>query len=58
MSEKIELEQSQTTPLCPHCQAALTRMHWHKVHGGPSMVNYIVIMSCPHCRRVVGAVGH
>jgi glutaredoxin len=57
MTDKIQLEHSESTPQCPHCKAALTRMNWHKVKGGPSMVTYIAIMSCPHCRRVLGAVG-
>ena len=57
MNEKIELEQSEFPPSCPHCKATLTQMSWHKVKGGPALVGYIAIMTCPHCRRVLGAIG-
>jgi len=58
MTEKIQLEQSELPPACPYCHTELTEMNWHKVKGGPSMITYMAIMSCPHCRRVLGAVGH
>jgi hypothetical protein len=32
-------------------------MAWHKVKGGPALIGYIAIMSCPHCKKVLGAVG-
>ena len=57
MAEKIKLEPSDFPPVCPHCKATLTQMSWHKVKGGPQMVSYIAILSCPHCRRVLGIVG-
>ena len=57
MSEKIELEFSDQPPTCPHCKAALTNMLWHKVKGGPGLVSYIAILSCPNCRKAVGALG-
>jgi glutaredoxin len=57
MAEKIQLERSELPPTCPHCKATLTEMTWHKVKGGPGLVGYIAIMSCPHCKKVLGAVG-
>jgi glutaredoxin len=55
--EKIQLEQTDFPPTCPHCKATLTKMTWQKVKGGPMGVNYIAIISCPHCRAVLGTVG-
>jgi hypothetical protein len=57
MTEKIQLEQGETPPLCPHCKAPLTAMDWHKVRGGPWAVGYIAIMSCPTCHKALGAIG-
>lgn len=57
MAEKIQLDQSEMPPQCPHCQETLTTMHWHKVQGGPWALRYIAIMSCPHCRKALGAIG-
>ena len=56
MSEKIALEYSEMPPNCPHCKAPLGEMTWHKVRGGPAFISYIAILSCPHCRKVVGSV--
>ncbi|MDH5196259.1 MAG: hypothetical protein OEY20_03285 [Gemmatimonadota bacterium] len=57
MGEKIRLEESELPPSCPHCKTSLRKIHWHKVQGGPGLVNYIVLMSCPHCRNVLGTLG-
>ncbi len=57
MVEKIALEQTEMPPVCPHCNATLTEMSWHKIKGGPGLVSYIAIMSCPHCRKVLGTIG-
>lgn len=57
MSEKVELERSEQPPVCPHCKATLDEMTWHKVKGGPGSVSYIALMSCPHCRKLLGAIG-
>jgi glutaredoxin len=57
MAEKVELKESESPPSCPHCKTALRKVHWHKVQGGPGMVNYIVLVSCPHCRMLLGTLG-
>jgi hypothetical protein len=57
MSEKIQLEESEHPPACPHCKATLDEVAWHKVKGGPGMVTYIALMSCPRCRKVLGVMG-
>ncbi|HXF94585.1 MAG TPA: hypothetical protein VNI61_00645 [Gemmatimonadales bacterium] len=57
MAEKIQLEESEMPPTCPHCKATLASLTWHKVKGGPGLMSYIAIMSCPHCRRVLGTIG-
>jgi uncharacterized protein YbaR (Trm112 family) len=57
MNEKIQLEESELPPVCPHCRAALTQMAWHKVKGGPWSVHYIAILSCPFCKKALGALG-
>jgi uncharacterized protein with PIN domain len=55
--EKVKLEESEHPPTCPHCKAPLRKVHWHRVQGGPGMVSYIVLMSCPSCRTLLGTVG-
>jgi hypothetical protein len=57
MAEKVELEETELPPNCPHCTTALRRVHWHKIRGGPGLVNYIALLSCPHCRALLGALG-
>jgi len=57
MPEKVKLQETEVPPNCPHCKAALQRVHWHKIQGGPGMVNYIALVSCPHCRAMLGALG-
>jgi glutaredoxin len=57
MGEKTQLEESALPPSCPHCKTSLKKVMWHKVQGGPGMVNYIVLMSCPHCRAMLGTLG-
>ncbi|MGD8277624.1 MAG: hypothetical protein PVH00_06335 [Gemmatimonadota bacterium] len=57
MAEKIRLEESELPPVCPHCKTTLTNIAWHKVKGGPMGINYIAVMSCPHCKKMLGVVG-
>jgi uncharacterized protein YbaR (Trm112 family) len=57
MTEKIQLEESQLPPVCPHCKTVLTEMTWHKIKGGPWAVGYIAIVSCPICKKALGAMG-
>jgi hypothetical protein len=49
---KTVLTLSEDPPLCPWCAATLTRIRWHKVHGGPS-VPYMIVLSCERCRAVL-----
>ena len=55
MSEKPRLEQSEMPPVCPHCKTSLRSVQWHKVQGGPGMIAYLVLLSCPHCKAMLGA---
>ena len=57
MADKVKLEESEQPPTCPHCKAPLRKVHWHKVQGGPGMVNYIALLSCPSCRMLLGSLG-
>ena len=50
---KIVLEEAATPPRCPACEAPLDRLHWHKIRGGPSLMHYVVVLSCPGCRGVL-----
>ena len=52
-SGKIVLDEARDHPLCPCCDAPLSRLHWHKVRGGPSLVHYVVVLACPGCRGVL-----
>lgn len=56
MPDKIALEQSEFPPVCPHCRATLTEIAWHKIRGGPAMISYTAILSCPHCHKTLGAM--
>jgi hypothetical protein len=51
-ARKIALASSETPPLCPWCQATLSRVYWHKVRGGPA-VPYVILLSCGSCRAVL-----
>ena len=55
MSEKPKLEESTQPPVCPHCKYQLHRLHWHKVDGDPGTISYLALISCPHCRAMLGA---
>lgn len=57
MSDKIQLEEGALPPVCPHCKASLTQMAWHKVKGGPWVVHYIAVLSCPFCKKALGVLG-
>lgn len=50
---KIAIAESTAHPLCPWCEAPLARIHWHKVRGGPALLNYVAVLSCTACRAVL-----
>lgn len=56
MPDKITLEHSELPPVCPHCRMTLTQIAWHKIRGGPAMISYTAILSCPHCHKALGAM--
>ena len=43
------LVQSDEHPFCPWCEASLDRLHWHKVRGGPALLQYVAVISCAEC---------
>ena len=55
MNEKAQMEESVHAPLCPHCKASLRKLHWHKVKGHPGTLSYLVLISCPQCRTMLGS---
>jgi hypothetical protein len=57
MTDKPLLEESVVPPECPHRTTSLWRSAWHGVEGGPGTVSYIVLLSCPHCKSMLGALG-
>jgi uncharacterized protein YbaR (Trm112 family) len=56
MPDKIALEHREQPPVCPHCKTTLNEMGWHKIRGGPAMIGYTAILSCPHCHAALGAM--
>lgn len=52
---KTMLVPGESPPLCPWCDALLSRVHWHKVQGSPGLL-YIIILSCSRCRAVLDVV--
>ncbi|MGH7539091.1 MAG: hypothetical protein ACREMF_10670 [Gemmatimonadales bacterium] len=56
MAQKIQLQHSELPPVCPHCKATLSEMAWHKIRGGPAMIGYVAIVSCPRCKKALGAM--
>jgi|GEM_PF-6321127 len=57
MSEKSRLEESAQPPVCPHCKTSLRNLNWHKVDGGPGSISYLVLISCPACKAMLGTAG-
>lgn len=45
----MKIEDTEVTPLCPHCEHDLETIH--KVSHGPFEQNFVYL--CPHCRKVL-----
>lgn len=44
-------EKYDTVPLCPHCSASLSVIHYQMVRA---ILGKRYIYFCPHCRKVLG----
>ncbi len=52
--EKIQLTETESHPVCSHCEAKLPEINWHKVRGtGLTGLGYVAVYSCPHCKKVL-----
>ena len=58
MPDTIEFIEATDPPLCPHCEQSLAQVEYRKQKLAFSFMaglEWIVLLSCPHCRKVVGA---
>jgi hypothetical protein len=44
----------QPKPLCPHCGKELPVLVRHR--SGYNLIRHLDVLSCPHCRKVVGTL--
>ncbi len=44
-------ERNDVTPICPHCEAPLDRLHCRRLM---SVFGKRYIYFCPHCRKTLG----
>jgi len=57
MSGDVEFVESQSPPVCPHCEAALARIEYHcqkLSFGFMSGFAWVILLTCPHCHKVLG----
>jgi hypothetical protein len=52
-TDKIVLEERAEHPLCPWCESPVSRVHWHRIRGGPMALHYVVVLSCAACRAAL-----
>lgn len=45
------IEKRDVTPICPHCNAALTSIAFHELRG---FLGKRYLYFCPHCHKVFG----
>ena len=58
MAETIEFVEATEPPLCPHCEQPLAQVEFRKQKLAFSLLagqEWILLLSCPHCRKVIGA---
>ena len=56
MSEDLEFVEATTSPICPHCEASLTRLEYRcqkLSFGFMSGFSWVILLSCPHCHKVL-----
>ena len=58
MGEHLEFVEARDSPVCPHCEATLTKIEYRceKLSFG-IMFAWVIILSCPHCHKVLGTQG-
>jgi hypothetical protein len=57
MADEVEFVESQTTPVCPHCEAALTQIEYRQQKlslGFMSGFTWVILLTCPRCHKVLG----
>ena len=56
MGEEVEFVESRGLPVCPHCEATLTRIEYRrqKLSFGPLRFAWVILLTCPHCHKVLG----
>jgi glutaredoxin len=60
MSEDVDYVESQTKPVCPHCEKDLRRIEYRRQKlsfGFMSGATWVIILTCPHCHKVLGTQG-
>ena len=57
MSDEVEFVESQTPPVCPHCEARLERIEYRRQKlsfGFMSGFSWVILLTCPRCHKVLG----
>ena len=54
MAKVVESKEVDYDPLCPHCEAEITEVHWRKISAW-TFDEFVFI--CPNCKKVIGITG-
>jgi hypothetical protein len=60
MSDEVEFVEAETAPVCPHCEATLSRIEYRRQKlsfGVMSGFTWVILLSCPRCHKVLGTQG-
>ncbi|WP_238907595.1 zf-TFIIB domain-containing protein [Clostridium sp. YIM B02506] len=49
---KIQFEEAEELPICPHCEKELSTIHRHY----KGVLSSVVIYMCPHCRKILNII--
>lgn len=57
MSDDLEFIEATDDPICPYCETRLTQIayrHQRLNFGFLSGFAWVILLLCPHCRKVLG----
>ena len=57
MSDEITFSEARDDPQCPHCENRLAHIEYRKQKlplGFLSGFEWIIVLSCPRCEKVIG----
>ncbi len=50
MTTKLESQEVDYPPICPHCEKKIDEIHWRQIKA----FHAEYLFMCPHCRKVLG----